>query len=125
MGHYVRSSLMKDERVVFETSLHWSIFFRLSAILTLFIWPILRMMSSEFAVTDKRVVIKEGLFSRRTVEMNVQKVENVKVNQSILGRMFDCGVIEVVGTGGTHEVFDGIRGPAKFRRAVQECQGGA
>ena len=72
------------------------------------------------AVTNKRVIIKVGLISRRTAELNLNKVENIGVNQSILGRILNYGTITVVGTGGTHEQFRWVASPIEFRRAVQE-----
>jgi uncharacterized membrane protein YdbT with pleckstrin-like domain len=76
-------------------------------------------VSSEFAVTNKRVIIKVGVLRRRTVEMLNTKVEAVAVNQSILGRILGYGNIVVTGTGGTNEPFTGISSPLEFRRAVQ------
>lgn len=40
--------------------------------------------TSEFAVTNKRIIIKVGFLKRRTLEMQVQKVETVAVNQGIV-----------------------------------------
>ena len=51
--------------------------------------------------------------------MNLAKVENIQVDQSILGRWFGYGKIIVVGTGGTHEEFSFIDAPYDFRKAVQ------
>jgi hypothetical protein len=75
--------------------------------------------TSEFAVTDKRVVIKVGWIRRRTLETMLSKVEGVGVDQSLTGRMLGYGTIEVTGTGGTREEFDRIADPLEFRRQVQ------
>ena len=75
--------------------------------------------SSEFAVTSKRVVIKVGFINRKTLEMVLTKVETIRVDQSILGRMFGYGTIVVIGTGGTNEPFTSIANPLEFRRQVQ------
>ena len=82
----------------------------------------LRQWSSEFAVTNRRVIIKVGFISRRTIEINMSKVELVEVNQDIFARMFNYGTITVIGTGGTKEPFDLIDDPLAFRRAVQSQQ---
>jgi len=75
--------------------------------------------SSEFAITNKRVVIKVGFIKRKTLEMVLTKVETIRVDQSILGRMFGYGTIVVTGTGGTNEPFTAIANPLEFRRQVQ------
>ena len=120
MGNYVQANLTKDEQVIYEAKLHWIIFVSLKAILTLFIAPLIAQATSEFAITNKRVIIKVGLISRRTLEMNLTKIESVNVNQSILGRMLGYGTIVVIGTGGTHEPFPGICDPMAFRKKFQE-----
>jgi uncharacterized membrane protein YdbT with pleckstrin-like domain len=75
--------------------------------------------TSEFAITDKRVIIKVGLLRRRTLELQLTKLEAIAVDQGILGRIFGYGNIVVTGTGGTKEPFKTISGPLEFRRAAQ------
>jgi uncharacterized membrane protein YdbT with pleckstrin-like domain len=120
MANYVNSHLGPNERVVHEAKLHWIIFLSPFNIFTLWIASIIRMISSEFAITDKRIIIKVGLISRRTLEMNLNKIESVNVNQGILGRILGYGTIVVIGTGGTREPFASISNPIEFRRRFQE-----
>jgi len=75
--------------------------------------------TSEFAVTDRRVIIKVGWVKRRTLETTLGKIEALEVEQGVLGRMFNFGTITVTGTGGTQETFDRISAPLEFRRQVQ------
>ena len=89
----------------------------------LFAW--IEYTSSEFAVTDKRVVIKVGFIQRRTMETMLTKVEAIGVDQGILGRIFDFGTITVTGTGGTLESFKNIGDPLEFRRQVQAQASGS
>ena len=55
--------------------------------------------TTELAVTDRRVIYKTGFISRQTVEMNMDKIETVVVDQSLLGRLLDYGTVHVKGTG--------------------------
>ena len=80
----------------------------------------IRYKTSEFAVTTSRVIIKVGLLSRRTIELQLSKVEGILVEQDLLGRLFDFGTLVVGGTGGTKEPFQYIRSPIEFRRQVQQ-----
>lgn len=75
---------------------------------------------SEYGVTDRRIIMKEGLIYRRTVEVFWSKVESVDVDQGVLGRIFDYGTITVNGTGGTNSRFCSIPKPMKFRDQVEE-----
>ena len=120
MGNYVNNNLIRGEVVEYDTSYHWIIFFSLRALFTLFIAPLIDKWSDEFAITNKRVIIKTGLISRRTVELNLSKIESVNVDQSILGRILGYGSLQIVGTGGTKEIFPNINKPLTFRKKFQE-----
>ena len=123
MGSYVKHNLISGEEIVYQTKLHWKIFLTLKALLTLFVSPIIQRWTSEFAITNKRIVIKTGLISRHTLEMNLSKVESINVEQTFFGRMLGYGTIVVRGTGGTQEPFPNISHPLMFRRRFQETQG--
>jgi len=79
----------------------------------------IKYTSSEFAVTDKRVIIKVGWIRRRTLETMLGKVEGIGVEQGFIGRVLGFGTITVTGTGGTKEPFPNIARPLEFRRQVQ------
>jgi uncharacterized membrane protein YdbT with pleckstrin-like domain len=79
----------------------------------------IRYRTSEFAVTDRRVIIKVGWIRRRTLETMLSKIEAVGVEQGIVARMLGFGTITITGTGGTREPFANISRPLEFRRQVQ------
>jgi uncharacterized membrane protein YdbT with pleckstrin-like domain len=78
----------------------------------------IRRVSTELAVTDRRVIFKRGLIRRHTVEMNMDKVESVDVDQSVLGRIFNYGDVTVRGTGASIEPLRMIGDPLHFRSRV-------
>jgi uncharacterized membrane protein YdbT with pleckstrin-like domain len=84
------------------------------------LWTWVRYATSEFAVTNKRVIMKVGWVRRRSLETLLSKVESIGVDQGIVGRMLDFGTISVNGTGGTSESFPQIGAPLEFRRQVQD-----
>ncbi len=84
-----------------------------------YIWAQILYSTSEFVVTNKRVVIKVGWLRRRTVETMLSKVEGINVDQSLLGRLLGYGSIIITGTGGSQEPFRNIGSPFEFRRQVQ------
>jgi uncharacterized membrane protein YdbT with pleckstrin-like domain len=74
---------------------------------------------TEFAVTDRRVISKRGFIWRETEEMNMDKVETVDIDQSILGRVLNYGTIQLTGTGGTSNVnVHRIADPFALRSAI-------
>lgn len=88
----------------------------IAAFMTFRAW--FRRWTTEIDVTDRRIVFKRGFIRRHTVEMNMDKVESVDVDQSILGRIFDFGDIVVRGTGVGIEPLHNIQAPLKFRNYV-------
>jgi uncharacterized membrane protein YdbT with pleckstrin-like domain len=118
----VLENLVNNEEVVYWGNIHWINFISIRAFLSLFILPILDKWTSEYAITNKRVIIKVGLIRRRTIEMNISKIESINVDQTILGRILGYGDIAIVGTGGTKETFDTVSSPIQFRKKFQELQ---
>jgi uncharacterized membrane protein YdbT with pleckstrin-like domain len=147
---YVEESLLPNESIVAQTTLHPIIFMRsvwwaLLSLLVLLtdallnttalnkiavgfatiavlgtISALVRYLTAEFAVTDKRVMMKVGWLRRRSLEINLEKVESVTVNQGVFGRLFGYGTLRVRGTGSTDEYFWGIAQPLAFRQSIQQ-----
>jgi uncharacterized membrane protein YdbT with pleckstrin-like domain len=140
---YIEKNLFKGENILYNGKLHWIVFiwpiicfivaifffvvgvniagglFVLIAIVTgLSSW--ITYSTSEFGITNKRVIVKVGFIRRNSIEVLLNKVEGIQVNQGILGRILDFGSITVTGTGGTKDPFHKIDSPLEFRKKVQE-----
>jgi uncharacterized membrane protein YdbT with pleckstrin-like domain len=77
-----------------------------------------KSFTTEIAVTTTRVVHKQGFITRHTKEMNLDKVESVVVDQSILGRIFGYGTIFIRGTGANIERLKLISHAIELRNAI-------
>ena len=86
--------------------------------ITIGAWVAVQVWTTEMAVTNKRIIHKTGLISRNTTELMIGKVESVKVNQGITGRIFGFGRVDVSGTGSNSATFKGVADPIAFRAAV-------
>ena len=139
---YIDKNLMVGEQIIYRTKLHWIVFlgpiiFFVFGINFIFeyapvgvilfiiaiIWAISALISratSEFGISNKKVLIKVGWFSRNSLETLLAKVESIQVEQGILGRIFNYGTIIIRGTGGTHNPFKNIAAPLTFRKIAQE-----
>jgi len=84
------------------------------------LWGAARRNATEMAVTNRRVIVKTGLASRRTIEMLLNKVESIEVSETTMGRLLGYGAIVVVGTGGSTEPFRTIAHPLTFRSRLQQ-----
>jgi uncharacterized membrane protein YdbT with pleckstrin-like domain len=149
---YIDRHLLPGESVTFRTRLHWILYLgpallslgvfvplavvaiwtdhRAIAVVPLLVIAIaigaawVRQRSSEFAVTNKRVILKSGVLQTRSVELLLPKIEGIGVNQGVGGKLLGYGEIVVTGSGGTKEQFSRIRAPLDFRRAVQAATDG-
>jgi uncharacterized membrane protein YdbT with pleckstrin-like domain len=92
--------------------------FVLAVAAALFLHAAFRRWITELSVTTHRVIYKRGFIWRHTVEMNMDKVETVNVEQSIIGRILGYGTIHVMGTGQGIESLRGIGSPIAIRNAI-------
>lgn len=144
---YVDNHLLTGELVVYRSRQHWVVFIGPVLLLAVglvplvisrsnpaliaativsivaLIWLAARAIaraSAQFTVTNKRVVVKLGTIRRRAIEMLLTKVEEIAVDQGVVGRLLGYGTLVIVGTGGSKEIFLLITDPLEFRRQVQE-----
>lgn len=141
---YIDNNLMKGEEVVYKASLHWAIYiptalwlllgilmvaisvgeeessvmviaiiFFVFAVFAL-IKAIIANVTSEFAVTNKRLILKEGVIARNTVVLMLTKCEGVALDQDILGRILGYGTL-ITTTGGATNKYRKIKDLIIFR----------
>lgn len=72
----------------------------------------------ELAITDKRVISKFGVISRKTIELSLNKIESVQVKQSVLGRILGYGSVIISGAGNTQAPIPGINNPNEFKNKL-------
>lgn len=76
--------------------------------------------TSEFGITDRRVIIKTGFIRRTTLEIMNTRIESLGVDQSIFGRVLNFGTLVVKGTGGSASSFPAISYPMAFRKQFHQ-----
>lgn len=76
--------------------------------------------TSEYGITNRRILMKVGFISRLSLEILLQKVESIQVYQTVPGRLFNYGSIIISGTGGSKDPFPNIPDPLTFRKYAQE-----
>ena len=85
-------------------------------------WMILNKWATEVGVTSHRFVEKYGIFTLRSNEIAVPNIEGVRVNQSMLGRLFNYGKVRIEGTGDDSVLTPTIADPIGFVRAIQTAK---
>jgi uncharacterized membrane protein YdbT with pleckstrin-like domain len=129
---YLEESLSKDEVIFKVFKFHWIIklviflclilsliTFGITLIIALYF--VIMLYTTEQAITNKRVVFKNGLIARKTEEMNLNRVETVEVEQSILGRIFGYGDVKLTGTGSSFVIFKFVEDPLEVRKIITEA----
>jgi membrane protein YdbS with pleckstrin-like domain len=81
---------------------------------------LLAYLSTEFSLTDRRILIKEGILSTHLREMPLTKVEAIRVAQGLFGSIFGYGTVVLTGSGGTKRRCLDIHNPMGFYKRVQE-----
>lgn len=83
---------------------------------------IILRLSTELVCTNRKVVAKTGLISRNTVELDVARIEGIRVEQSIPGRLLNYGAVVVRGIGGMETHVTHIANPLAFRQAANAAR---
>lgn len=133
MASYVEGALVKDERVLHLGRISlWSLWgYLLAGVLLLPAFGLglvflaiayVKYKTTELAITTRRVIAKFGFISRRTVELNIAKVESIQVEQSVMGRILNYGTLVIAGGGNPQAPIPGISNPIAFRKAFIEAQ---
>jgi hypothetical protein len=61
-----------------------------------FSWQLLRWQNEEFVVTTRRVLQTEGVINKRVVDSSLEKINDAVLSQSLFGRMFGFGDLDIL-----------------------------
>tara|TARA_Y100000748_G_scaffold39077_2_gene28927 strand:+ start:5968 stop:6378 length:411 start_codon:yes stop_codon:yes gene_type:complete len=127
---YIEDSLSSGEVIHKVFQLHWFarvpmycwlvlglVTFGLTWLIALYEY--FRLRSIEQGVTNKRVILKNGIISRHTEEMKLSSIETVEIEQGIWGRMFGYGTIKLTGRGISDVKFRNIDDPMQVKRDIE------
>ena len=139
---FIEKNLSTNEKIIYQGKIHWfiylrGIFFIVLGVLTgsvsyalcgflvfvgviVLLGAILVASASEFAITNKRIILKTGFLKRRFTELQLNKSEGLKIEQGIMGRMFNYGTIKITSAGVT-EGFAFLASPFEFKKQVNNA----
>jgi uncharacterized membrane protein YdbT with pleckstrin-like domain len=144
---YIDQNLLVNEKIIFRTKKHKIIFFY-PTILVLFAvyaaaymesnpflaqivfvpWVVvliyfasvsLQYWTSEFVLTDKRILMREGFFYRHTNETRLSAISQINIDQSLLGQILSYGSVTILAFG-AHDVFTVVDRAIPFQKAVNQ-----
>ena len=85
-----------------------------------FLGILVPIWTTEIGVTNQRFVLKRGLLWRSTQELQLRAIEEVNLEQGLLGRFFNFGRLELRGTGVDDVRLPALADPTGLRRALQD-----
>ena len=125
---YIEKHLSNGEEVLYWGKFHWLWYARAWAVLIIFgiliigivffIYEMLRLKTTEFAVTNRRIVMKEGILSAHVDQLSLSSIEGADLDQGIIGRLFGFGTLEIEGRGEGEIRFPPMAAPGQFLRAA-------
>lgn len=86
--------------------------------LLIFVWKIFLYLSTEYGVTNKRLICKKGILRLVVAEIATDRIESIYCLQGLMGRIFRYGTICISGVGGMMKVFYMVSRPYAFRRRI-------
>lgn len=127
---YIDESLSAGEEVSARFRLHWvtriplAIWLllgipTLGITLVLALYEYLRVRNIEQGVTNKRVIYKAGIISRKSEEMKIGSIETVEIDQGIFGRILGYGNVKVTGRGTSDVLFRTVQDPMTVKRQIE------
>jgi uncharacterized membrane protein YdbT with pleckstrin-like domain len=57
--------------------------------------PLIRWFTTHFVVTDRRVLVREGVLTREGFEIPVARIDGVHYRQGLVDRLFGCGTLSI------------------------------
>lgn len=129
---YITRRLAPGEEVVAEGDFHWfqktwpwlALIFLGIIVIGIIIWAVqlVRMGTTQWAVTNRRVLLKRGFWTVHVDELTLPSIEGAEVDQSIVGRIFGFGKLRLKGRGETVLDFPSMAHPNRFRAAIEEAR---
>jgi hypothetical protein len=87
------------------------------------LWQALRWRSEEYIVTSRRVLRMEGVVNKRVIDSSLEKINDAVLTQSIFGRMFGFGDLEILTASETGiSRLRMLRQPDDFKRAMLDAK---
>lgn len=108
--------------VIDSPQIAWGYLLALAALPTLW-WRVLVWRSHQYVVTSRRVMQLSGVFTKEVIDSLLEKVNDLKTDQSLLGRLFGYGDIEILTASEAGiNAFRHISHPLEFKRAILDAK---
>lgn len=87
----------------------------------LWIWRV--WANHKYVVTNRRVLQLKGVFGKEVIDASLDQINDVKTEQSLIGRMFNFGDVDVVTASAIlSDEMKHIARPLEFKRALMDAK---
>ena len=129
---FIERTLPENEEIELPITFHWthSFFAWLSLVflgwlligIFIFIARYIEKWTTERALTNKRLIIKRGLISRKTEEISCNRIEEVNLSQTVIQRILGSGDILIRGVGAGEIFLRNIDDPIGVQKTINQLR---
>lgn len=130
----IDNHIQKDENILYTGSPTWIGFFWGFVLAIITIWTIiipiivigiiyLNKSSMKYAITNKRVIGREGIVSEDFKSSTFKHITSIRVKQGIIGKIFNFGdiIINTSGTGSGFEfIWHYVKNPVQVKNIIEQ-----
>jgi uncharacterized membrane protein YdbT with pleckstrin-like domain len=87
-------------------------------VLWLTVAPLIRWRSTHFVVTNRRVLVREGVLTRQGLDIPLNRVSSVQFRHTLFERMLGCGTLILESSSDEPVEFDDIPGVERVHSMI-------
>ncbi len=106
-------------KLAFNLEWYFSLILILAGVFTLVVVE-LRRFYHKYIITDKRVIKESGILKSEVTAWELRQIINVRVYQSLFGRITGFGTIDIVLMGNNNLFLESVRHPEKVMEVIEE-----
>ena len=115
--------LNSDQNGFLWNLIGWIVFALLIVGIVSFVWGVLTFRAQEFIITNRRVMHVEGVINKKASDSSLEKINDAVLTESIFGRMFGFGDLEVLTASESGiERLDKLRDAKDFKKTMLEAK---
>jgi uncharacterized membrane protein YdbT with pleckstrin-like domain len=129
---YIEKHLHEGEFLIQRGHFHWLWYLRAWLALLIFGWLIIgiiyfiyemiRLHTTEFAVTNRAIIMKKGFIAAHVDQLSLEAIESANLDQGIVGRIMGFGDLDIEGRGEGEIDFPAMKAPARFLSAINQAR---
>ena len=91
VGTFVETRVDGDQRL-----LAWIVWGAVAlGVLWLFVWPLLTWLVGHYTITDRRIITRTGVLTRRGHDIPLSRISDVQVERHLSDRLLGCGTLVI------------------------------